>query len=393
MQKRYYYDKNSGIILLLLLLFVILPIITGVLAISMVGFLFGISLVLVGGFDIWIRILILIPTIVVPVLMVTATVCVIKFFGKIVYLCLHSIKMDDEGITSCFFCAARKHWSWDEVTECSTGWDCDRLARNNKPLSEGIEKFAYDRHEYLCSRGTKYIYFSTKKLTETEKMELFFGQLKKDYLIAVKHSPELSEYLHSMDRFGSKETVTSETSAAEKLQNSRKMEDEKIKFTQFADKKTGMLYLISVLSLIYFALLSVTGLCTIGFSKGVFLVGLFLTLTTMFLLGAVIFGRYVQRCLRRITVDSEGVRCRNLLGKIQRWRWSEIKECGVIRDNSPQGKAFLKDVRYIFFSQMPVFMVNEKTLIQQFKRRDVIFVLYSEELYQYLYGLGVMGER
>lgn len=199
MQKRYYYDKNSGIVWLTFLLFVIFPITIGASGISIAGFFYGILSVLVGDLDVWIRIIIFIPTIVVPVLMITATVCVIKFFGKIVYLCLHSIKMDDEGLTSYFFNVARKHWSWDEVAECNTGWDCARLARNNKPLSEGIEKFAYDRHEYLCSRGTKYIYFSTKKLTETEKMELFFGQLKKDYLIAVKHSPELSEYLQWID--------------------------------------------------------------------------------------------------------------------------------------------------------------------------------------------------
>lgn len=51
----------------------------------------------------------------------------------------------------------------------------------------------------------------------------------------------------------------------------------------------------------------------------------------------------------------------------------------------------IKDQRYIFFSIKPFYLYNDQMLIKQYKRKDVIFVLYSEELYLYLNELGVMN--
>ena len=109
-----------------------------------------------------------------------------------------------------------------------------------------------------------------------------------------------------------------------------------------------------------------------------------------------IYGMHITDCLRVITVDHKGVRLKFIFLKEKRWSWEDIKECGVIKDNSARSRGIWRgvsrDERYIFFSLSPFYLEKGKRLISQFKRKDIIFVLYSEPLYRYLIALGVIGE-
>ena len=107
-----------------------------------------------------------------------------------------------------------------------------------------------------------------------------------------------------------------------------------------------------------------------------------------------VYGTHIPECLRRITVDNKGVRSKSIFSGEKIWNWEDIKECGVIRDNSvwDRRSGATRDERYIFFSLSPFYLKKDKNLISQFKRKDIIFVLYSEPLYRYLIALGVIGE-
>ena len=198
MRKKYYFDKKNGLIISLSLLIFIFPLYVFLIRYSLLVFLRGMDLIKVEHSDIFGRIMRIAGVRVLPVVLIAGVGWFIIYILKLVYLLLHSITLNNEGITSSFFLFNQKHLRWNEIAECGIGWEFDRIPQNNKPLPEGKEKFLYARDKQKNAK--KYIFFSTKKLTDTEKMEIFYGQQKKKYLIAVRFSQELYDYLSSTGR-------------------------------------------------------------------------------------------------------------------------------------------------------------------------------------------------
>lgn len=393
MKKRYYFDRSNGIFLLLGLLFLILPL-TVIMSVVCAGvFLWGIEFFIFGVVDIWYRIFFGVLLIAAPVFFIIGFVKLFIILVKGICFFLHFVKVDKEGVTCSLFGFVRKHWRWDEIVECGLGWDFDRVAKDNKPLPEGREKFVLERGKYL--RTERYIFFSTKRLSETEKSEIFYGQQKKDYLIAVKYSSILYEYLRSTGRLVCNEELISEQLQKEELlKGSTLIPKDEIKMKMFADKKTGVFHFITMLMSLYIAVYAVVCIKYYELSYRNILFFAFLVLIALSLIGGVIFFKRFLMCLRKITVDCNEVRVKLIFGKESSWTWREIVECGVIRDNSPHLmlKGLYRDQRYIFFSKIPLYLDPEKSLVQQFNREYVIFVIYSEELYLYLNEMGVFND-
>lgn len=402
MQKRYYYDKKSGIILFVCLTVLILPLAVILIIVSLAVCLLGLAAFIYEDINIAFR-LFLILLILCPLPIIWGSVGFIKLCGKRAFLYLRYIEIDGKGITSKYSSKAQKHWCWDEIAECGVGWEINRLPRDNKPLPEGEEKFVLDMFKYRHINGIKYIFFSTKEISLSEKMEIFYGQQKKDYLIAVRYTQELAEYLHSIGRFGRKKRVVREQTRDKGLDNAHLRPNEKIKFKQFADKKTGFEDLFTFFGFLYitvmFSSAFIISINQRGNSHGISIWIIILLVLVIGIIFVIVFvyGLHIMDCLRMISVDNKGVKSKFFFGKEKRWSWEEIKECGVIRDNSGRNKGFReirvsRDERYIFFSLSPLCLEKDKRLISQFKRKDVIFLLYSDELYCYLKALGVMEE-
>lgn len=391
MEKKYYFDKKNGLIILLSVLFFILPIYVLLIRYCLVTFFYGMDFIKVEDADVLGRALRVIGVRVIPITVIAGVGWFIIFLLKFAYLFLHSITIDNEGITSRFFVFDRKHFSWNEVLECGIGWEFDRIPQNNKPLPEGKEKFVHERNRDINT--IKCIFFSTKKLSDTEKLEIFYGQQKKKYLIAVRYSQELYDYLSSTGRILCNERMISKQfQESERFQDKYIKRDEKYKVKQFADKKTGILYLCLVFVALGLSFVSVKGIEKDGFNYGIFWFSLYLITAVIWLVAAIIYARFAQTCLRVITVNYKGVTIKPIFGCKKIWSWEQIKDCGVIRDNSSKmERRMIKDQRYIFFSIKPFYLYNDQMLIKQYKRKDVIFVLYSEELYLYLNELGVMN--
>lgn len=378
MKERYYFDKMNGIIAVLGLIFLILPITVILLFLSIEIFWREIEILISGDVNLAYKFLAVLFMLL-PLFIIIVSAWFVKLFGKEAYLCLHSIEVDDEGITCSFFHNIKKFLSWDDVEECGIGWDFDRIQRNNKTLPDGKEKFVIDREKYKNINGVKYIFFSTKRITETEKMEIFSGQLKKEYLIAVKYTTQLSEYLQSTDRYKKKDREIYERFCERENMQDRFLKiDDNIRLKQFAEKKMGITSLI---------------VCFIWlFWTAVFMMES--AIAALFpLVFVVVSGRKVRQFLQVVTVDGEGVESKIIFGRERRWRWDDIKECGVIRNNSPRrGDGGTINQRYIFFSIKPFCLEKDKLFLKQFKRKDVILVTYSERLYCYLHELGVIED-
>ena len=397
LKKKYYFDKSDGILSVLSFLFLILPLALIVIGVFTAAFFGGIAVLIFEDLDIALRMLVVLFA-VMALPMIAGAVWFVICWGKYVCLCLHSVMIDDEGITSGFFSISRRHWSWDEIVECNIGWELYWHIKNNEPLPEGKERFAVDWRKWKYINCKKYIYFSTENLSESERLEIFYGQQKKEYLIAVKYSSELSEYLHKTDRYIRKEREGSGFSVErERLKDRYFGMKDKVKFKQFADCRMGVLYLSTCLGFVYWAILFAVSYCSSLNQSGSSIeildwIILIPMATVMPLIFAVVSGWNMYWYLRVITVDHESVEVKFLFWRKQRWSWEEINECGVIRDNCEYYKGRIRDQRYIFFSRIPHYLKKDKRFLQQFKRKDVIYVLYSERLYCYLNALGVMGE-
>lgn len=397
MKKRYYFDKKSGITLLLCLGIIILPCAVILSKLYLAGALLGTAVILFRDIHIAYRIfLILLIMILFP--MIIGFVKIIKFCIEKIGFYLSYIEIDDEGVTCRFFSRVQKHWGWDEVFECGVGWEFQRIPKDHKALQEVEEKFVHDMFKYRNINGTKYIFFSKKKISLIEKMEIFYGQQKKDYLIAVKYSPQLAEYLHSTGRLGCKETPVRERPKEKpQLKDMHIKLDDSVKFKQFVDKTTGLgnlimlLWFLLILVLFSIANIIFTDQYKLSHDRLIWII-IWIGIVSIFTI-VFVYSTHIPECLRRITVDNKGVSSKYLFSSEKMWNWEDIKECGVIRDNSIRNRRtwVTRDERYIFFSLSPFYLIKDKNLISQFKRKDIIFVLYSEQLYDYLMALGVMG--
>ena len=188
--------------------------------------------------------------------------------------------------------------------------------------------------------------------------------------------------------------ISEQLQKEELLKGSTLIPKDEIKMKMFADKKTGVFHFITMLMSLYIAVYAVVCIKYYELSYRNILFFAFLVLIALSLIGGVIFFKRFLMCLRKITVDCNEVRVKLIFGKESSWTWREIVECGVIRDNSPHLmlKGLYRDQRYIFFSKIPLYLDPEKSLVQQFNREYVIFVIYSEELYLYLNEMGVFND-
>lgn len=284
---------------------------------------------------------------------------------------------DEEGVTCKILGKVVQHLSWDEIQDWGVGRQCCITNKCYRILPSGEERFWHKNRETM---GSAYIYFSTSKLQENEKESLAVECHHRKGLLIIEYSEK--RYIESFNfaknkyvsRKNSEETITKNNKAS-------KINDEK-PITSYVDIDYGCLFLIGSM---------IAG----GSIVELLFLGEVYDIKLLFITYNICAVWYVWRYFKKVVVDKSGIVYRDNFFRKHEWKWKEIYECAVLRDHFTTGRVS-EDIekRYIYFTKKP-FNYEQKNMksffIRHFRKKDIIMVKYSEELYWYLKKLGVLG--